>query len=143
MRRAREPRLTCRRRRLSQTRDTQSASRLANLERAQLSCRASVLHLKKIGASPTVNNACIFPNTDAIPAPVRPGLKNIAPKVSVVAVKASARIPRHITRGGIKGSPRKPNTPNKTTPAINARNPANVRGGANCKPAFISTKHSA
>ncbi len=98
---------------------------------------------KKIAASTRVMSGWILPKTEAIPAPVRPGLKNIAPKLRKVDIKPMIIIAPHSSRFGRNGCFCIRRNPSKMRPPMSARKPPNAKGGEYARPALIKVKQLA
>jgi hypothetical protein len=73
-------------------------------------------------ASTTANSGWVLPSTDAIPASVLVGLRNMAPSATLVEVKASASTQGPWRLSGSRGS-RSTTSTGRAAPPISALNP--------------------
>ena len=89
-------------------------------------------------ASTMMTSGVVLPSTAARPAPVRPGLRNMAPYARTVPVAAMTASQGHCRRGGRNGPPESRMTGRSAAPPPRARSAANRSGGAKARPALIA-----
>ena len=97
-----------------------------------------IFSLRNIAANKIIISGCVFPRTEAIPAPVNSGLENINPKVIVVDIIATGKI--HLIRlvRGKSGFFRIKSNKISEKPPRKVLNPAKRRGGEYSNPILIA-----
>lgn len=117
--------------------DAISATPTNPSDRAQIFARVSGSP-RNTAASMIKMSGPVFPSTDEIPAPVRPGLMNMAAYPNEMPRRASATIPGHRRRPGRTGCRETSSTASSATPARALRKAAKRSGGAKARPSLMA-----